>query len=278
MDTIGRQVTAFVTLFMAASLIILMYLIFEPARRGAAAEEQRRVWAERGALLFAQNCVVCHGPQGRGIPGAGFPLDTPGNKHPDEDRAKFLRQTITRGRVNSTGKLPNMPAWSVDEGGPLNSQQIEDLVTFIGYGNFKEIPQILAQLGTPVSAIPTPPNRGTPIAVAASGPPAGAEAGAVIFDSVGCSGCHKIQPEYPNGGTTGPELTGVGSRGQIPTSNRTANPPGPTQPVTEQGLKTWIRNPEDTKPGALMPAFGPDVLSDEDLTQLVQWLLKHTNP
>src|SRR5215207_9629937 len=55
-DTIGRQVTAFVTLFMAASLIILMYLIFEPARRSAAADEQRHMSAERGAHLFAENC------------------------------------------------------------------------------------------------------------------------------------------------------------------------------------------------------------------------------
>ena len=269
MDTIGRQVTAFVTLFMAASLIILMYLIFEPARRSAAADEQRHMSAERGAHLFAENCVVCHGPQGRGVPGAGFPLNVQGNKNPDEDQQAVLYKTIARGRLNSSGKLPHMPAFHEDEGGQLNSQMINDLVTFIGWGDWREIPKILAELGTPVTAIPTPPNRGTPYAVAGSGgPPAGADAGAVIFDAAGCTGCHKISPEYPNGGDTGPNLTGIGARAQIPTSQ-------PMLDVNEQNLAAWIRDPEATKPGALMPAFGTDVITDEDMPTLVRWLLSH---
>jgi preprotein translocase subunit YajC len=50
-DTIGRQVTTFVTLFMAIALIILMYVIFEPQRRAAATTQQRQESAERGAEL-----------------------------------------------------------------------------------------------------------------------------------------------------------------------------------------------------------------------------------
>ena len=72
MDTIGRQVTAFVTMFMLAGLIILMYMIFEPQRRAAAYNEQIETASERGADLFAENCVVCHGPQGNGITGRGL--------------------------------------------------------------------------------------------------------------------------------------------------------------------------------------------------------------
>jgi cytochrome c oxidase subunit 2 len=90
----------------------------------------------------------------------------------------------------------------------------------------------------------------------------------VIFDAAGCTGCHKINPEYPNGGDTGPDLTGIGARPKIPTSQ-------PTLDVNEQGLAAWIRDPEATKPGALMPAFGPDVITDEDMPTLVRWLLGH---
>src|SRR5690349_6768933 len=74
-DTIGRQVTAFVTMFMAAGLIILMYMIFEPQRQAAASNEQIHAASERGAELFAENCIVCHGTDGLGKAGAGFPLN-----------------------------------------------------------------------------------------------------------------------------------------------------------------------------------------------------------
>ena len=82
MDTIGRQVTAFVTMFMAAGLIILMYMIFEPQRQAAASNHQVHTAVERGAELFAENCVVCHGTKGEGRQGAGFTLNTEDNKAP----------------------------------------------------------------------------------------------------------------------------------------------------------------------------------------------------
>lgn len=283
MDTIGRQVTAFVTLFMLVALILLMYIIFEPQRRAAAAEEQKRASIERGAELFASNCVVCHGPEGKGIAGAGFPLNTPANRNPDEKRIAYLKQTISNGRLNATGKLPNMPPWAEANGGPLNDQMINDLINFLGYGNWNEIPQLLAKNGTPIAAISTPPGLGTPIppevraqfqnsagggAAAAASPPAGSDPGAAIFSKAGCVGCHTISPEYPNGGQVGPNLSHIASKPKIPDSN-------PTLPVTADGLKTWIRNPQATAPGTVMPAFGPDQVSDQELDQLVQWLLQH---
>ena len=157
MDTIGRQVTAFVSLFMVIALMLLMYLIFEPQRRVAAANEQRHMAAERGAHLFAENCVVCHGPQGQGIAGAGFPLNTEDNRAPDEDRRDYLREVLYRGRANSTGNLPNMPVFFVDEGGALNAQQSDDIITFLHYGAWREIEKIVThELGTPAATVRTP--------------------------------------------------------------------------------------------------------------------------
>lgn len=282
MDTIGRQVTAFVSLFMVIALMLLMYLIFEPQRRLAAAEEQRHMASERGAHLFAENCVVCHGPQGQGIAGAGFPLNTEDNRAPDEDRRDYLREVLNRGRANSTGNLPNMPVFLVDEGGSLNAQQIDDLITFMGYGDWREVEKIVTrELGTPVAAIPTPPGLGTPDPNPPSGggPRAPVQAPAASADPMtalfvtNCGTCHRIAPEHTRGGRIGPELTGIGAKSSIPTSSR--NQPATSVQVNEEGMARWIRNPAAIKPGTAMPAFGPDKLSDTQLNELVTWLLGH---
>lgn len=272
MDTIGRQVTAFVTLFMITALIVLMYIIFEPQRRAAAAHEQQVASVERGAKLYAANCVVCHGATGQGIAGAGFPLNIPTNHNADETRLKALRTTIERGRLNSTGKLPNMPAWAESENGAFNSQMIDDVLNFIHYGDFNEIPKILAADGTPVAALPTPPGLGTPNGGPSGGgaapPPAGADPGAAVFQSAGCVTCHMISPEYPKGGAIGPNLTGIASRGKIPSSQ-------PTLDVNEANLTKWIRDPQSIKPGTAMPPHPVDAINDKDMKALVTWLLAH---
>lgn len=272
MDRIGRQVTTFVTLFMITALIVLMYMIFEPQRRAAASHEQQVASVERGAKLYADNCVVCHGATGQGIAGAGFPLNIPTNHNADEARLKVLRAVIERGRPNSTGKLPNMPAWLETENGAFNSQMIDDVLNFIHYGDFNEVPRILAANGTPVAALPTPPGLGTPNGGAAGGAAApvaaGSDPGAAVFQKAGCVNCHMISPEFPKGGAIGPNLTGIASHGKIPTSQ-------PTLDVNAENLTKWIRDPQGIKPGTAMPPHPVDVVSDQDMKDLVTWLLAH---
>ena len=284
MDTIGRQVTAFVTMFMAAGLIILMYMIFEPQRQAAASNEQVHMASERGAILFAENCVVCHGVDGLGKAGAGFALNVEGNKAPDDEKRASLYQTIARGRQNSLGTEPNMPAFLNTEGGGFNEQQINDLITFIGCGDWSEIPKIVTEeLGTPIAAIPTPPNLGTPnvrylpgAAAAAPTAAAGAAAadpGATVFQT-NCISCHKITPEFPNGQAIGPDLTGVAIR-KIPSRAPIITNQIDVTTEGEAGLAKWIRNPSAIRPGSSMPAFGPDKISDSDLKAMATWLMKH---
>jgi mono/diheme cytochrome c family protein len=282
-DTIGRQVTAFVTMFMLAGLIILMYMIFEPQRRAAAYNEQVETASLRGAELFAANCVVCHGPQGNGIQGAGFALNTEGNKVPDDDRRAFLTNTLNNGRQNSNGWEPNMPIFLETNGGPLNAQQIDDIVTFIGCGDWNEVEHILTgELGTPINAIPSPPNFKTPNARILPGAPvatvaaAGKDPGAAVFEA-NCITCHKITPDYPNGAGVGPDLTGVAIR-KIP--SRAPIIPNQIDVPTEgaAGLHKWIRDPSAIRSGTGMPAFGADKISDPDLDALTKWLMTHTTP
>ncbi len=75
----------------------------------------------RGARLFGENCVVCHGGEGQGRIGATLAKNWPGVR-PDLN----LRNTIARGISGS-----QMPAWSRSNGGPLSEQDIDDLVAYI---------------------------------------------------------------------------------------------------------------------------------------------------
>ncbi len=283
MDTIGRQVTAFVTMFMLAGLIILMYMIFEPQRRAAAFNEQIETGSERGAHLFAENCVVCHGVQGQGITGAGFTLNTDTNKAPNDDRRAYIRTVLYQGRQNSNGWDPNMPVFINTNGGALNEQQIDDIITFIGCGNWEEPGHILTgELGTPISAISAPPNFKTPNARMLPGGPAATttasggtpkDPGAAVFEAQ-CITCHKITPEYANGAGIGPNLTGVAIR-KIP--SRAPIVPNQIDVVAEEGagLARWIRNPQAIRSTSGMPAFGPEKISDQDMTALTTWLMAH---
>jgi len=74
----------------------------------------------RGAILFDENCAVCHGPNGEGRIGATLAKDWP-SVRPD----LTIRATIARGAGDQ------MPAWSQEFGGPLSDDQIDDIVAFI---------------------------------------------------------------------------------------------------------------------------------------------------
>lgn len=75
----------------------------------------------RGAVLFDQNCAVCHGADGKGRIGANLTKDWSGVR-PDLS----IRSTIVAGIPGSP-----MPAWGEANGGPLSDENIDDIVSFI---------------------------------------------------------------------------------------------------------------------------------------------------
>ncbi len=77
----------------------------------------------RGAELFSENCMVCHGGEGQGRIGATLAKSWPGIR-PDLN----VRNTIVNGIAGSL-----MPAWSRSNGGPLSEKDIDDLVAYILY-------------------------------------------------------------------------------------------------------------------------------------------------
>jgi cytochrome c oxidase subunit 2 len=82
----------------------------------------------------------------------------------------------------------------------------------------------------------------------AHGAMAEAAAGKTVFETQSCMNCHAIEGTSANG-RFGPNLTHFGSRDTLGSG---------AVPNTLANVKAWIRNPDDLKPGALMPAMQLD--------------------
>ena len=128
------------TVFLAV-LLPFLYLR-EPARMKAAAAKEQSESVRLGHATFEEFCSRCHGDNAEGgtverfvPPGAknAKPRDVPApnlrelaTKYPNEDPAKVACDTIQRGRPATP-----MPTWGVRYGGPMNDQQITDLVNYL---------------------------------------------------------------------------------------------------------------------------------------------------
>jgi LPXTG-motif cell wall-anchored protein len=75
----------------------------------------------QGALLYDENCAVCHGPEGKGRIGVNI-----SNAFPSIRPDLSIKNII----VNGVSGSP-MPAWSQANGGPLTDQQINDITSFV---------------------------------------------------------------------------------------------------------------------------------------------------
>jgi plastocyanin/mono/diheme cytochrome c family protein len=132
----SKQVNVIIGLLMVGALATLLYYLWDGERQSEAFIRQMTENSERGGFLFARNCSSCHGLTGKGaeergggaLPGAI--LNTPDNRltSPGDLAAKQarFRYTIACGRVGTL-----MPAWSQDQGGPLNDFQINQLLALI---------------------------------------------------------------------------------------------------------------------------------------------------
>lgn len=145
---------------LALTLLILVgfaaNLILEDGRVDAAAEELYDERMSHGREIYNEQCASCHGTNGEG--GIGTALNNKTLLQSTQDDIFF---SVVRSGVPST----QMPAWSVDYGGPLTDEDIRSAVTFIR--SWEETAPILE----PAAFVPT------------------AEEGAMIFET-NCAVCH----------------------------------------------------------------------------------------
>ena len=231
----GRK---YLIVLLLAWVVILLWgatALREPFRLAFAERFFHESYVEKGAKLYAENCVTCHGPVGEGV--VGPPLNREefhGTPTENADVYDMLYNTIARGRPGTTSpkwvKLPDgswasytqMPQWLNDAGGPLNDQQVKQLVTFIMNGDFSQVS----------SSIPKP-NLGENnkyITLDTSYMSLEDQQRAQeIFETAGGSGCVTCHTIGSRGGNVGPNLSDLGAWG-----------------LDEEFLTQWIKDPQNT--------------------------------
>jgi len=109
-------------------------------------------WAQEGDItqgsqIFDANCAVCHGSEGQGRVGVNL-----SNDWPAIDPTAFTRAVIEQG-VSGTPMTP----WSQQYGGPLDDQEIEDVVAFVTSLSGGRSDMAPTATPFPVTPVPTVP-------------------------------------------------------------------------------------------------------------------------
>ena len=98
------------------------YWISDGTRLALAAEELSTERIHRGQEFYEQQCAACHGADGEG--GLGPALN-------DGQLLKGTLNDVFFSVIRSGVPNTQMPAWSVDFGGPLTDEDIRDVVAFV---------------------------------------------------------------------------------------------------------------------------------------------------
>ncbi|MDH3397287.1 MAG: cytochrome c, partial [Acidimicrobiia bacterium] len=123
------------------ALSLPIYFVGEQSRQDGFVEEFDQVALERGAHLFEEfQCGNCHGVDGGGgaaayvekrsgisVAWSAPAINTVFYRYTPEE----VRYWLVYGRANSP-----MPAWGLDGGGPLNDQQIDELMEYLQSADF----------------------------------------------------------------------------------------------------------------------------------------------
>lgn len=135
-------------LMVVAAIGPIVYWLNEPGRQAGAVDEFDRKAVERGRLLFLPTdspehgahfgCATCHGIDGSGGVTSYTITDYLGANRkveweaPPVDTAllKFSAEEVETILVYGRANTP-MPAWGIEGGGPMNDQQITDLVAYL---------------------------------------------------------------------------------------------------------------------------------------------------
>jgi mono/diheme cytochrome c family protein len=136
----SRMIELIIGILATATVVagVAEYALNEPERLQAAQARQLAADLDGAMTIYAENCAVCHGAAGEGI-GATPALNSPALQEMD---AEALTKIISRGLFGTT-----MPAWSLEDGGPLSEYQISQLVSQIHVGDWDATQDRVVNLG-----------------------------------------------------------------------------------------------------------------------------------
>jgi mono/diheme cytochrome c family protein len=120
--SLNRYLTAGLVFMVILIAGFVTYTVREPDLRADAKTAQTGQYTDLGRELFDKNCASCHGKGGNG------------GSAPTLNAKEFLKSTsdgqitsLVAGGVSGT----DMPAWSLDYGGTLTEQQVQQLTTYL---------------------------------------------------------------------------------------------------------------------------------------------------
>lgn len=200
----------------------------------------------RGAALFRDNCVQCHGAPG--VAQADFgkamqPVPGPLVNASQRWRPREL-YWITRNGI----KLSGMPGWEFY----LEDDDIWSVVRFV-----EELPKLSASAYAALAAAQPASGVRLGAAVRLQGDPA---RGRVALAQYACHACHIIPGVTGAAVYVGRPLKGLAERKFI----------AGKLPNTQQNLVLWIRNPQQVDPGTAMPMQG---VTEQDALDMSAYLL-----
>ncbi len=305
-----RKYKIITLLSLALALLLLGLGVREPFRMATAEYRQHEEYVLKGAQIYAENCVQCHGPYGEGVVGmplnrAEFRVD-PASPAGKEIYA-YLFDTIARGREGNAAhyqwvrvKTPEgkdawmsyteMPAWLKEHGGLLDEEAVKALTLFIMYddpsgsqwymvGDSSKAPIPAADLTPDETGVIPLPDADVPEEVNVT-------AKALLRDlaKTQCLTCHRIGSK---GAYIGPDLSQLGLWGidkefLVEWIKRASGPNA--MPHDERMPIYWSQNRAITSTEIdlservvsegpyYMPAF-EDRLTDEEISVIADYLL-----
>ncbi|RLT36528.1 MAG: hypothetical protein DWI57_14740 [Chloroflexi bacterium] len=277
----------------ALGCIILLGLVL--ATENVRMADQTDNWAareiENGAILFANNCANCHGPDGKGLLGVAPAL----NSHyffTDTGRLadvgylgsleSYVRLTVAAGRPSKANSqwAKKMTTWGSQFGGPLRGDQVVEVTKYVmnfrgaalaqtpeedPFQPFLDVKKPVGEqsLAVLMGAEPAAPAEAAP---AAEG---GVRAPADLFTAMACVACHNLDlpQDASNRGPVGPNMGNLAESAANRVSGMTAEE-YVYQSITEPGAYVV----EGYVTGIMLQDFTTK-MSEEEIRGLVAWLL-----
>jgi len=164
---------------------------FENKRMEAQTDNWHGRSVEKGAEIFSSNCYVCHGVDGKGLPGVAPALHS---RYFFTQRMKdvgwagslhdYIALTVAAGRPSKAKSqwAQIMPTWSSSFGGPMRADQVEQVTQFVlnwqedamqqSWGNpvITGTTGLTGTTGVTVTAVVTPPANLDPFQPFQDGP------------------------------------------------------------------------------------------------------------